>query len=307
MTRWWISWARTPRITARPCSSATAAWWAIASSSCRSSSENGVSRSQTSSPIWRRFQRSGSRTAWTPERPSGHAIGAVLEHERSSRRADGGHRRLDDRLERLLEVERLGDRFGDPRQSLELVHAALRLGVELGVLDRMRRLRGDRDEQVDLGLGVLARRARADVECPGERVPGQDRHGQDRLVLVLGQVGKLLETRVEVRVGGDRDRGTFGGRGPRDSLSRPEPRAPRHLLDARAVRRAEDELVGALVVEVDETGVGGERVGDLRGDEREHLLEVERRVDRGDRLRQQPQMASGGVHGRQCRRVVRLS
>ena len=26
LTRWWISWARTPRMTARPCSSATAAW-----------------------------------------------------------------------------------------------------------------------------------------------------------------------------------------------------------------------------------------------------------------------------------------
>ena len=51
LTRWWISWASTPRITARPCSSATAAWCAIASSSCRSSSEKGVSRSQTSSPI----------------------------------------------------------------------------------------------------------------------------------------------------------------------------------------------------------------------------------------------------------------
>ena len=93
------------------------------------------------------------------------------------------------------------------------MHATLRLGVELGVLDRMRGLRGDRDEQVDLGLGVLARRARADVERSGERVPRQDRHGQDRLVLVLGQVRKLLETRIEVRAGGDRDRGAFGGGG----------------------------------------------------------------------------------------------
>ena len=31
-------------------------------------------RSQTSSPITRPFQRSGKRIAWSPERPSGHAI-----------------------------------------------------------------------------------------------------------------------------------------------------------------------------------------------------------------------------------------
>ena len=61
-------------MTARPCSSATAAWCAIDESSWRSSSVNGVSRSATSSPITRRFQRSGVRTAYSPARPSGHAI-----------------------------------------------------------------------------------------------------------------------------------------------------------------------------------------------------------------------------------------
>ena len=61
-------------MSARPCSSATAAWWAIASSSARSSSVKGVSRSQTSSPICRPFHRRGRRTAWIPARPSGHAI-----------------------------------------------------------------------------------------------------------------------------------------------------------------------------------------------------------------------------------------
>ena len=74
LTRWWISWASTPRITARPCSSATAAWWAIEESRARSSSVNGVSRSATSSPIWRRFQRSAVRTAYAPARPSGQAM-----------------------------------------------------------------------------------------------------------------------------------------------------------------------------------------------------------------------------------------
>ena len=95
---------------------------------------------------------------------------------------------------------------------------------------------------------------------------------------------------------GDRDRRPLGRGRARDPLARPHPRAPRHLLDARAVRRAEDELVGALVVEVDEAGVGLERLGDLARDELEHLLEIERRVDRGDRLGQEPEVPCGRVH-----------
>ena len=81
----------------------------------------------------------------------------VLEHERRAGRVDRVHRRLHDRLQRLLEVERLRHRLGDPRQRLELLDPPLRLVVELRVLDRLRHLRGDRDEQVDLGARELAR------------------------------------------------------------------------------------------------------------------------------------------------------
>ena len=63
-----------------------------------------------------------------------------------------------------------------------------------------------------------------------------------------------------------------------------EARPARHLVDAGAVRRAQDELVRALVVEVDEAGVGFECLGDRACDERQHLLEVERGVDGRDRL-----------------------
>ena len=71
-----------------------------------------------------------------PRPPLGPGDVAVLEHERRAGRADSLHRRLHDRLERLLEVERLRDRLGDLRQRLELRHAALRLRVELGVPER---------------------------------------------------------------------------------------------------------------------------------------------------------------------------
>src|SRR5947209_7699450 len=100
---------------------------------------------------------------------------AVLEDERGAGRLDGVHRRLDDRLERLFEVERLGDRLGDLRERLELGDAALRVGVELRVDDRLRDLARDRLEQLDLVLPELARLARADVERPRELVACQDR------------------------------------------------------------------------------------------------------------------------------------
>ena len=221
---------------------------------------------------------------------------AVLEHERGAGRPHRGDRRLHDRLERLLQIQRLGDGLRDLRERLELVHPPLRVGVELRVLDRLRDLGGDRDEQVDLGLGVVAGGARAHVQRALHLLPRQDGHGEDRLVLVLGQVRELLEARVEMRGRGDRDRRTLRCRGPRDPLAEVQPRPPRHLVHRRTVRRTEHELVRALVVEVDEAGVGLERVRDLARDEREHLLEVERRVDRSDRLGQQSEMPCRRVH-----------
>ena len=57
-----------------------------------------------------------------------------------------------------------------------------------------------------------------------------------------------------------------------------------------------------VVVEVDEACVGLERSGDLLGDEVEHLLEVERRVDRRARFGQQPQVRSFGAIAPEYRR-----
>ena len=190
-----------------------------------------------------------------PGAPLGPADAPVLEHERRAGRADRVHRRLDDRLERLLQVERLRDGLGDAGERLELAHAPLRLLVQLRVLDRLRDLRGDREQQLDLGPGELARLARADVQRALELVAREDRHGEDRLVLVLRQVGERLEARVEVGLRRDHHRRPIGRRRAGDPLARPHARAPRHLLDARPVRRSQDELVGALVVEVDEAGV----------------------------------------------------
>ena len=63
------------------------------------------------------------------------------------------------------------------------------------------------------------------------------------------------------------------------------------------MRRPQDQLVRPFVIEVDEARVCPERVGDLARDEREDLLEVERRVDGLDRLGQEPQVPLANIHG----------
>ena len=235
---------------------------------------------------------------------AGDALGpgdaAVVEHERRAGRAERIHRRLDDRLERLLEVERLRDRLRDPRQRLELAHAPLRLGVELRVLDRLRDLRGDREQQLDLVVAEHARLARAHVQRALERtVARQDRHREDRLVLVLGQVREVLEARIEMRLLGSSITGA------RAAAAEPVIPSPGRIRGRRVsssmcvpcvARRTSSS--SPLVVEVDEARVRLERVGDVRRDQREHLLEVERRVDGLDRLGQQPQVPVARVHPR---------
>ncbi len=296
-TRWWISWASTPRITARPCSSATAACCAIEARSSRSYWVNGERAvgdelaDLAAAPAERLPDRVGIGATLGP------SDRAVLEHERRPGRRERVHRGLHDRLERFLEVERLRDRAGDAGERLELMHASLRLLVELRVLDRLGHLGGDRQQELDLVLSEDAPLARAHVEGTLEPLAAsEDRHGEDRLVLVLGQVGEVLEARVEVGLRGDHDGGALLRGRAGDPLPRPHARPLGHLFDARAVRRAQDELLGPLVEEVDEAGVGPKRVGDLRRNLREHLLEVEGRVDRLDRLREQLEMALAPVH-----------
>ena len=139
-------------------------------------------------------------------------------------------------------------------------------------------------------------RARADVQRPLEHVAGEDGHGEDRLVLVLAQVRERLEAGVEVRARGEHDRPALGGCDPGDPDAPTHPRRARRVLDPRAMGRAQHELVGALVVEVDEAGVRLERSRDLVGDRLEHLLQVERRVDDVGRPGQEGEMACSVVH-----------
>jgi hypothetical protein len=164
------------------------------------------------------------------------------------------------------------------------------------VLDRLRDLRCDRNEQIDLVLRELARLERPHVERSRKALAREDRNGEDRFVFVLTQVRKLLEARVEVGLRRNHDGRAFRRGHPGDPLAWMHARPSRHLLDARPVRRAQDQLVAAIVVEVHETGLRAEGVRDLARDETQHLLEVQRRVHRRNCLGKQAEMALTNVH-----------
>ena len=68
------------------------------------------------------------------------------------------------------------------------------------MLDRLRHLRGDRQQQADLALREVAPVDRADVERAFELVAREDRHGEDRLEPILREVRERLEARIEVRL-----------------------------------------------------------------------------------------------------------
>jgi hypothetical protein len=175
------------------------------------------------------------------------------------------------------------------------------------VLDRLCHLGGDRQEQVDFRGRELPGLARAHVQRALKLLTRQDRDGEDRLVLLLGQVHEPLEPRVEMRLRGDHHRSALLRRDAGDPLTRPHPRASRHLLDRRPVRRPQHELPRPLLVQVDEARVGAECLCHVRRDQLEHLLEVKGGVDRGDRVRQEAQMARWDVHAPDCRSVAQDS
>jgi hypothetical protein len=249
-------------------------------------------------------------TAFPPQRqshrvfarpPLGPSDRAVLEDESGARRPDGVDRRLDDRLERLLQVQRLGNGLRDGRKRLQLRDAPLRVLVQLGVFDRLRHLARDRHQEVDLRRRELARLLRAHVERALEPLLGQDRDGEDRLVVLLAQVREALEARVEMRLSRDHHRCALSGRRAGDALSGSHLGHRGHLVHPRPEGGAQDELAAPLVVEVDKASIRLERLGDLMGDEIEDLIEVKGGVDRRDRLCEQPQMAGRAVHGESLR------
>ena len=155
------------------------------------------------------------------------------------------------------------------------------------------------DEEVGVGLGELARRLGVQRDH-ADHVTGlaTQRHGDDRLVLLLVGLGHDLGARVGERALGQEDGLVVLGDPARQALAALEPQAvderavgighrPQHQ---RAVRRDQ----------VDEAGVAVDRVGDEVDDRAQHAVEVERRGDGVDDPEQMPRLgrARGCVRNR---------
>jgi hypothetical protein len=99
-----------------------------------------------------------------------------------------------------------------------------------------------------------------------------------------------------MRFARDHDRPALGGCRAGDSLAGPHLRHSRHLLDARSERGAQHELVGGIVVEVDEARVGLEGLRHFPCDQLEDLVQPQGRVHGRDGLREEPKVPRGAIH-----------
>ena len=107
---------------------------------------------------------------------------------------------------------------------LELADAPPHLLVEARVLDRAGDERGARDEEVDLGLGELARRLGVERDRRrSPRRPAEDRDREERLEPLLLELRDVLVARVVERVVADERRLAALGRPPGEPLAALEP------------------------------------------------------------------------------------
>ncbi len=179
-------------------------------------------------------------------------------------------------------------------QRLQLGDPPPRIGVELRVLDRLRHLVGDRHEQVDLVLreNPVARPCGRSAPPQDARGPGSGRPGSTRTG--PRAVREPLEARIEVRL----RRIMIGVRSAAATPVIPSPRRSRGrrvisstLVLASHAGRARRSVPRTVY----EARLRSELFAHLARDERQDLLQVERRVDGRDRLREE---AGGDAPGR---------
>jgi hypothetical protein len=114
-----------------------------------------------------------------------------------------------------------------------------------------------------------------------------DRNGEERLELLLLELGDVRRPRVVERVLADERRLASFGSPPRESLALLERHAADVLLVGRR-GRAQDEALSVVLQQVDEARVHSARLGHEANDGAQDFGELERRVDRGDDLVQDP-------------------
>ena len=193
--------------------------------------------------------------------------------------------------QRLLKVERLCHGLRDAAKRLQLGDAALRTLVQARILNRLGNLAGNRLQELDLIVVILAGLDRAYIHGPRQALTTiQDRHGEETLKAAFGQVGKLLEAGVEVRIRSDRHRLACLCCPARQTLADPHPRWPCRCLDMRAVHCLQNQLVRRVIVRIDEARIGSKGARHRNRDGVGDLCEVERAGDGRNRLREQAEV-----------------
>ena len=192
----------------------------------------------------------------------------------------------DDGLQELVEPLRPCDLLRELGQLLELDDPQARLLVQARVLDCARHERRRRDDEVDLGVGELAR-------CLGvrgdrsDRVPraADDGHREERLEPLLLELGDILHPRIRERVVADERRLAVLHGPPGEAVGPVEHDLPGMLLVRRRSRAKDEPRV--VLEEVDEACLDAARVGHEPNDRGQHLRELDRRRDRRHDLLQE--------------------
>ena len=243
-------------------------------------------------------------TAAVARRAQPQLVPGRLEQVHAQRgRAEQVHPLLDRRSQQLVDRVGARDREAEARQLLEVAHRAPGALVQARVLHRLR----------DEGGGVDQEGRVVGAEHPGclgvqrdhaDHLAAADdqRHRDERLVLLLLELREVADARVGQRVLGDEHRLAVLEHPARDPLAR------LHRDAAAQVRvlgggGAQREAPAAVVDQEDVGRVRDDGVVHEPHDRREHAVDLERRVDRVDDLVQEAEFAlvvgsrrRGGAH-----------
>ena len=205
-----------------------------------------------------------------------------------------------------VDVERRGDRLRDAGEHLRLPPPALTLLVQARVLQRERRLVSERLHELDLPV-----RERADVvairdEGAEHPVADEERHGHHGPIALGLDGGARRRREVERRIVqqiGRPDRATLRDRGGRRAVARMQRAHGLKCATHSAARHEEQGVARPIRVhERDRGSLGAEQSARAVDDQRQDLLELQRRRDRAAELGERLGLAPAGrVVGEQSR------
>jgi hypothetical protein len=156
----------------------------------------------------------------------------------------------------------------------ELLQAALDLGLQAALRHDPGEQRGDRRQELDLGLLERPPRQGLDVEHPDDLVLPHERHGQHRVEALDVETADPREARIDGDVA-DRDRGAGRCRASGDPLADGKTDPP-DLRAVKPVRRGQRQPVRIAVGQVEGADLDAHGLGRAVDDGAHELVPVAR-------------------------------